>query len=853
MQKLHPKLLCLAVATATGIMAGLPAQAYESPVHVFSINDVMGGFDGSTFGPQGIVQDGTILCIPGVTQVSCPVAPIVDKEGVTLYPIDSEFGFDVVDFLGAQARVRNNDYLEGFAGDIKDGDTVIGVKIANQETDFFKVKPPLGTWCAGLGGNSVKCSTEHYTVVEHVLSCHEVVPYQFADPFTGEQQTLGFPDAPDLVNCADNELDNQVRVITDGQTGDVYDPVFNPMNPNDNTTVLNDIATSTDYSITLKDDGKVLYRWGSLIKRPRDVRLYARLALPEEWKEPGADFVVNKAELHVTHWITNNPNDQLRPEDLENEAARGRKPDYRIEENGGDEYWLATRPCYEGDGDFITGEGDIAPTPLPEGTVLRNGQFVYPNLAADLTTQPQPLSADLTAGFTNAYYTSINRDPFEWSYRILDGDGNGSIGPEDEVFFNHVGFAGPLTDEEMATEGLELESGPRWRLKANKFGQDIPGLEIPLEECSEPPFTKENIKYEVGELVTTVINLLDWSDTNPEGPSPLATSKGWVDVTQNDFVTIVSPEGEPPVTSNGLPMTDDFDLAVYIKGDRKPTAVLNAKLVIDYEDAAIENEIYNGSARAEVGSGPEAIVGGFIIDGSEEKCVVLRGRGPSINLNIARLEDPVLTLKSSSGAVVVANDDWGDSPDADKISNLGLAPSDPLESAIYACLQPGAYSTLLRGSLGTQLGVGMFEVFDVDQSASKLVNISARAKVGAGARRVVGGFAIQGEVPRTVLIRGRGPSMNIAVPTIEDPFVTLTQGANVIEFNDDWGDAANAADISATGLAPSDPSESAILVTLNPGAYTLQLETVTGDPALGIMEVIDLTDGEAKSLELTIE
>jgi hypothetical protein len=147
----------------------------------------------------------------------------------------------------------------------------------------------------------------------------------------------------------------------------------------------------------------------------------------------------------------------------------------------------------------------------------------------------------------------------------------------------------------------------------------------------------------------------------------------------------------------------------------------------------------------------------------------------------------------------------------------------------------------------------MFEVFDVDQSASKLVNISARAKVGAGARRVVGGFAIQGDVPRTVLIRGRGPSMNINVPTIEDPFVTLTQGGNVIEFNDNWGDAANAADISATGLAPSDPSESAILMTLNPGAYTLQLETVTGDPALGIMEVIDLTDGEAKSLELTID
>ncbi len=506
MNKLRPKTLTMAMAAATSLMAGLPAQAYESPVHIFSINDVQGGFNGSTFGPAGVIQDETILCIPTVTQESCPVAPMVDKEGVTLYPIDSEFGFEVVDFLGARAKVRNNDYQEGFAGNIEDGGTVIGVKISNAATDTYKVKPPLGTWCQGLGGNSVKCSTEHYTVLEHVVSCHEVVPYSFADPFTGEQQTLGYPGEDPLVDCADEELDNEVRVITDGLLGELYSP--GAMDPNDNTTVLDDIATSSDYSITLKDDGKVLYRWGSLIKRPNDVRLYARLPLPEEWKTEGADFPVTRAELHVTHWITNNPNDQLRPEDLENEGATGRTPDYEVRDVGGDEYWLSTRSCYEGDGDFITGEGDIEPTPLPAETVLKNGQFVYPTLAADPATQPQPLSADLTGGFTNGFYTTINRDPFEWSYRILDGDGSGAVDPADDAFFNFVGFPFPLTEAEAVAGGVDLVSGPRWRLKANKFGQDIPGLEIPFEECSEPPFANSNIKYEVGELVTTVINLL---------------------------------------------------------------------------------------------------------------------------------------------------------------------------------------------------------------------------------------------------------------------------------------------------------------------------------------------------------
>jgi len=80
--------------------------------------------------------------------------------------------------------------------------------------------------------------------------------------------------------------------------------------------------------------------------------------------------------------------------------------------------------------------------------------------------------------------------------------------------------------------------------------------------------------------VTTVINLLDWEDEN----SPLATSKGWVDVTANEFVTVVGEDANGnPITSNGLPMTNDFDLAVYVKGDRKSTAVYNAQLIIEYE------------------------------------------------------------------------------------------------------------------------------------------------------------------------------------------------------------------------------------------------------------------------------
>jgi len=590
--------ICFTLVKTTVLLMFLQgtALAYESPLHVFSIDDVMGGFDGSTFGTGGATQDMNIICDLG--PIPCPVdnGPVVDKQGVTLYPVDSEFGYYIVDFLGANGKVRDGDYLEGFVGNIMDGDTLMGIKISNAATETYKVKPPLGTWCQGLGGTSVKCETEHYTVMEHVLSCYETIPYFYADPVTGAQAILSTPDGTLTFDCANAPLDDNSIILVDGLPSvrltdstpceDVDDPLGCQMFPNDKTDMLNDIALNTDYSTQLKDDGKPLYGWGGLHKRPNDIRMYARLALPDEWKAEGADFVVTKAELVVNHWITNNPNDQLRPEDLENEAATGRKPSYRIEgtPGGTDEVWKTLIPCYEGDGDIIdTEEGITDPTFLDIGTYLKNAPFALDPAAVpgDLPVDdPYAFSSDLRGAFTNAFYTTINRDPFEWSYVNSAAAENG--------VYDFIGSAFPLSEEEILAGGLELVSGPRWRLKPNKFGQDLPGLEIPLVECSPPPFERDNIKYEVGLETTTVINLLDWADEN----SPLATSKGWVDVNANEFVTIAGtdPFSGISYTTNGLPMTEDFDLAVYVKGDRKSTAVYNAQLIIEYEGEVTPTE-----------------------------------------------------------------------------------------------------------------------------------------------------------------------------------------------------------------------------------------------------------------------
>jgi len=270
-------------------------------------------------------------------------------------------------------------------------------------------------------------------------------------------------------------------------------------------------------------------------------------------------------ELIIEHQITNNPNDQIRPEDMENEGAIGRLP--RVLDTG--TQWISQEQCYEGDGDLIEA-----------GTVMKNTAFAIAPAPVGGSTEPAindpyAYSDDLLEGFTNGWYTTTDREPFEWSY-----PGGSSLVPD-------------------ATLG-ELISGPRWRLRPNKFGQDIPGLEIPVSDingdpsCLPVPYTSAFIKYSVGDAAITTINLLDFEDgldLNGDGfadPSPLLNSRGWVDASAN-LVNIVDDGSEwgsntaPNDTSvNGLPLTEDFDLAVYVKGDRKPTSLFNAKLVIEY-------------------------------------------------------------------------------------------------------------------------------------------------------------------------------------------------------------------------------------------------------------------------------
>jgi hypothetical protein len=245
------------------------------------------------------------------------------------------------------------------------------------------------------------------------------------------------------------------------------------------------------------------------------------------------------------------------------------------------------------------------------------------------------------------------------------------------------------------------------------------------------------------------------------------------------------------------------------------------------------------STRVQVLTGDNVLIGGFIIGGSAPKTVIVRARGPSLATQgvAGVLADPTLTLVPASGPSVT-NDDWGAAANWATISQSGFAPTSAKESAILATLNPGAYTAIVSGVGGTT-GVAIVEVYELDHPEVPLTAISTRGRVQTGDNVMIGGIVIQGTTPQTVVIRARGPSMAAqgVAGTLANPVLTLVPASGPTIVNDDWGTASNAGALSASGFAPTNPLESAILVTLNPGVYTAIVTGAGGATGVGIVEV----------------
>ncbi|OLE55829.1 MAG: hypothetical protein AUG51_01305 [Acidobacteria bacterium 13_1_20CM_3_53_8] len=249
----------------------------------------------------------------------------------------------------------------------------------------------------------------------------------------------------------------------------------------------------------------------------------------------------------------------------------------------------------------------------------------------------------------------------------------------------------------------------------------------------------------------------------------------------------------------------------------------------------------NISTRANVLTGDNVVIGGFIITGTDQKNVIIRGIGPSSGVPGA-LADPTLELYNGS-TLLATNNNWRDTQET-VIQQSGLPPGNNLESAIVRLLSPGTYTAILRGN-GGGTGIGLVEAYDLDAAVtnSQLANISTRGLVQNGNDVMIAGIILGGGTgTNRILVRGLGPSLSqfgVSNP-LSDPTLGLfnSQGT-LLRGNDNWKQTQEA-DIRATGIPPSNDLESALIAVLPAGNYTAIVGGTAGITGVGLVEIYNL-------------
>jgi hypothetical protein len=270
------------------------------------------------------------------------------------------------------------------------------------------------------------------------------------------------------------------------------------------------------------------------------------------------------------------------------------------------------------------------------------------------------------------------------------------------------------------------------------------------------------------------------------------------------------------------------------------------------------SRLVNLSSRGFVGAGDALMLSGVVVRGSTPKRFLARAVGPGLaNFGVTGvLPDPVLRIVAGDGALVATNVGWETSPDAVQLPAIGAAVGAfPLtggsaDSAVVVELPPGGYTVVMASASG-RTGVGLIELYELDSTATRVVNLSTRAFVAPGEKILIGGLAISGFAPKRVLVRAVGPTLaGFGVDgAMENPLVSvMDSNQRLVGTNDDWsagGAAAEVEEATATAGAfalPRGSKDAALVLTLDAGNYTLQMTGAEGGGGVALLEVYELPD-----------
>ena len=284
--------------------------------------------------------------------------------------------------------------------------------------------------------------------------------------------------------------------------------------------------------------------------------------------------------------------------------------------------------------------------------------------------------------------------------------------------------------------------------------------------------------------------------------------------------------------------------------------------------------LVNIATRGQVGEGDDVLISGFVTRGATDKKILVRAVGPTLGTAFGvtgALAAPRLTLSSTGrgGGVLKTNAGWAGAAElAAVFPQVGAFPlaDNALDAAILSSLGAGTYTGAVSAPAGAK-GVALLEVYDADSGspAAEIVNLSTRALVGAeAAGTLIAGFAIRGTTSDTVLVRGVGPSLGrvfglsraigATQVTVYDARGQRVAGNSVWTRNDDddddddddkddddkSSDIEEASDRSGAWRLPRGTSDSALLLTLAPGVYTVHVTGVRGASGIGLVEVFEV-------------
>jgi hypothetical protein len=264
--------------------------------------------------------------------------------------------------------------------------------------------------------------------------------------------------------------------------------------------------------------------------------------------------------------------------------------------------------------------------------------------------------------------------------------------------------------------------------------------------------------------------------------------------------------------------------------------------------------IVNISSRALVGSGENALIAGVVVADTHAKRYLARAVGPGLAAFGASgvVPDPQLSIYTPEGVELFRNNGWLNGPDAALLptfaKSVGAFPLSPssLDSALANRLNAGAY-TVQVSTPADQPGIGLAELYELDANG-RTVNLSTRARVRGGEGVMIGGFVVQGPAYKRILLRAIGPTLAaFGVETaLADTVLTVYSGSTVVASNDRWEAAPEVAALkTATERAgafalAANSEDAALLLTLPPGAYTVEVRGKGEAEGVALLEIYDV-------------